>query len=70
MILTLDLETLLKVTAHPLPKRTMWVKYELEWTIGRKYMIQTRILPKDILWIKYLEARIGQEERTNPPGKR
>lgn len=51
--LNLDLETLHN-NAHPLPKRTMWVKYELEWTIGRKYMIQTRILPKDILWMKYL----------------
>lgn len=29
MTITLDLETWLKVTAHPFPKRSLLVKYEL-----------------------------------------
>lgn len=36
MTLTLDLETLFKVTAHPLSKGTLWVKYELNWANERE----------------------------------
>lgn len=35
MTLTLDLETLFKVTAHPLSNGTLWVKYELNWANER-----------------------------------
>lgn len=43
MTLTLDLETLLKITAPSLTKDTLWVKYELDWTNGREYMNLTKI---------------------------
>lgn len=46
MALTLDLETFFKVIAHPLPKGTLWVKYEPGWAKRREYMLRTR----DIGW--------------------
>lgn len=42
MTLTPDLETLFRVTAHPLTKG-MFVKYEPDWTKGREYIIRTKI---------------------------
>lgn len=48
MTLTLDLQTVFKVTAHPMTiyvkYDTIWVKYELDWTKGRDDMLRTRIL--------------------------
>lgn len=40
MILTLDRETLFKVTAHSLPRGTLWVKYKPDWTKERKNLLQ------------------------------
>lgn len=37
--LNLDLETLFKVTVHPLPKGTMWVKHDPDWAKGREDML-------------------------------
>lgn len=37
--LTLDLENSFNVTAHPLTKVTLWVKYEPYLTKRREYMI-------------------------------
>lgn len=34
MALTLNLEPWFKVTAHTLPKGTLWVKYEPDWPKG------------------------------------
>lgn len=39
----LDLHTSFKVTAHPLINGTLWLKYEIDWTKGRKGMLRTRI---------------------------
>lgn len=39
--LTFDLETLFKVTVHPLPKGTMWVKHDPDWAKGREDMLWT-----------------------------
>lgn len=36
MTLTLALKTCFKVTAHPLPKRTLQLKYEPYWAKGRE----------------------------------
>lgn len=44
MTLTLDLETLLNVTVYPLPKGTMWAKYEPICAKGKEFMPRTRIL--------------------------
>lgn len=43
MTLSFDLETWFKVTAHPLPRGTLWVKYpyEADWGKGRDDMLQT-----------------------------
>lgn len=44
MTFTLDIETWVKVTGHPLPKGILWVKCESDWTKGeKKKMLQ-------ILW--------------------
>lgn len=43
MILTLDLETWFKITAHPLPKGTLQVTYEPNWAKGREDMPQKMI---------------------------
>lgn len=39
MTLTVDLKTWFKVIARPLPKGTLWVKYESDWAKGREYML-------------------------------
>lgn len=44
MTLTLNLETLFKLTAYSLTKGTLWVKYEPDWAKGRKDMLRTRDL--------------------------
>lgn len=36
MTLTLDLQTLFKVTVHPLPKGTLWEKDEPDWARERE----------------------------------
>lgn len=41
MTLSLDLETWFKVTAHPLPKDTLQVKFKPGWASGREDMPQT-----------------------------
>lgn len=41
MTLTFNLETLFKVTEHPLPKGTLCVRYEPDWDKGREAMLQT-----------------------------
>lgn len=41
MTLTLDLQTLFKVTVHPLPKGTLWEKDEPDWTRERENMLWT-----------------------------
>ena len=43
MTLTFDLEIWFKVTAHRLPKGTLWVKYEPDWAKEREDMLPTRI---------------------------
>ena len=42
--MTFDLETWFKVTAHRLPKGTLWVKYEPDWAKEREDMPRTRDL--------------------------
>lgn len=41
MTLTLDLQTLFKVTVHPLPKGTLWEKDEPDWARERENMLWT-----------------------------
>lgn len=41
MTLALDLKTWFKVTAYPIPKGTLWVKYEPNWTKGREDVPRT-----------------------------
>lgn len=36
MTLTHDLETQFKVTVHPLPRGTLWMKYDPAWARGEK----------------------------------
>lgn len=44
MTLTLDVETWFKVTAYPLSKGSLSVKYEPDYTKGREDMLQRRDL--------------------------
>lgn len=48
--LTLDLETLFKITALPLTKGNLLVMYKTYWTSRIEYMICTRILNIILLW--------------------
>lgn len=41
MSLSLDLETWYKVTAYPLLKDSLWMKFEPDWVKGRVDMLQT-----------------------------
>lgn len=43
MTLTLDLQTLFRITAYVLVKGILWVKYEPDWTQNEKDMLLTRI---------------------------
>lgn len=41
MNLTFDLQTSFNVIAHPLPKSTLWVKFEPDWNNGKEDKLQT-----------------------------
>lgn len=64
MTLTLDQDTLFKVTAHPVLKGNLWVKYEPNWAKGRKYMLWTRYLGRTDRHID------GQTDNYSTPVKR
>lgn len=42
MTFTFEQETWLKVTTHPFPKSTLWLKYEPGWAKRRGDMLRTR----------------------------
>lgn len=42
--LTHDLQTLFKVTAHPLTEGTLWIKYKPDCAKGKEDMLPTRDL--------------------------
>lgn len=44
MTFCFDLETWFNVTAHPLLKGTLWVKYERDWAKGREEIFRIRHL--------------------------
>lgn len=50
MTFSFDLESWLKVTAHPLVKRIILVKYKSDWAKGREDILRTRDLRRtDVL---------------------
>lgn len=59
MTLTLDLKTSFKVTAHTLIVSTLWVKYDPDWTKGRKDMPWTRFFHTILLWLSHLTLKLG-----------
>lgn len=63
-----DLEKWFKVTAHPLPKGTLQVKYEPDWAVGREDMLWTSNLGRIDRWMDRLitTGRL-QSEGPNKP---
>lgn len=56
MSFSFNLETWFNVTAHSLPKGTMWVKYEPDWGKGREDMLRTRDLGRTDGHTDYFKA--------------